>query len=96
MVKGCRVKLRLGKTREPGALEINTGSGGTGCDGAGSRALRDSLKQAQHKRCAGAWGTPGKADDLGGAGLPAEDRQELAATLRKGRKALKSLKNPWG
>lgn len=36
------------------------------------------------------------ADDLGGAGLPAEDRRELVATLRKGRKALKSLKNPWG
>lgn len=49
MVKGCRVKLRLGKDREPGALEINTGSGGTGCDGAGSRALRDSLKRAQHQ-----------------------------------------------
>jgi prevent-host-death family protein len=36
------------------------------------------------------------ADDLAGAGLPAEDRRELAAGVRKGRKALRSLKNPWG
>lgn len=36
------------------------------------------------------------ADDLAGAGLSAEDRRELAAAVRKGRKALKSLKNPWG
>ena len=36
------------------------------------------------------------ADDLAGAALPAEDRRELAAAVRKGRKALKSLKNPWG
>jgi antitoxin (DNA-binding transcriptional repressor) of toxin-antitoxin stability system len=36
------------------------------------------------------------ADDLAHVGLPAEDRRDLAATVRKGRKALKSLKNPWG
>ncbi len=36
------------------------------------------------------------ADDLAHADLPAEDRRDLAAVVRKGRKALKSLKNPWG
>jgi antitoxin (DNA-binding transcriptional repressor) of toxin-antitoxin stability system len=36
------------------------------------------------------------ADDLAGADWPAEDRQALAAVVRKGRKALKALKNPWG
>ena len=36
------------------------------------------------------------ADDLAQADLPAEDRRELAAAVRKGRKALKSLKHPWG
>jgi len=36
------------------------------------------------------------ADDLARAALPAEDRRELAAAVRKGRKSLKSLKNPWG
>jgi antitoxin (DNA-binding transcriptional repressor) of toxin-antitoxin stability system len=35
------------------------------------------------------------ADDLAKASLPAEDRRDLAAKLRKGRRALKSLKNPW-
>ncbi len=36
------------------------------------------------------------AADLAGAELPAEDRRHLAAAVRKGRKALKPLKNPWG
>ena len=36
------------------------------------------------------------ADDLAHADLPAEDRRDLAAAVRKGRKALKSLKTPWG
>jgi hypothetical protein len=36
------------------------------------------------------------ADDLAQADLPAADRRELAAAVRKGRKALKSLRNPWG
>jgi len=36
------------------------------------------------------------ADDLADAVLPAEDRQELAGAVRKGRRALKSLRNPWG
>lgn len=36
------------------------------------------------------------ADDLAGAALPAEDRRGLAAAVRKGRKALKRLENPWG
>jgi len=36
------------------------------------------------------------ADDLARAALPAEERRELAAAVRKGRKAFKSLKNPWG
>ncbi len=36
------------------------------------------------------------ADDLAGAALPAVDRREIAAAVRNGRKALKSLKNPWG
>jgi len=36
------------------------------------------------------------ADDLASAALPAEDRRELAAAMRQARKALKSLKNPWG
>lgn len=35
------------------------------------------------------------ADDLAGAALPAEDRRQLAAAVRKGRKTLKSLQNPW-
>jgi antitoxin (DNA-binding transcriptional repressor) of toxin-antitoxin stability system len=35
------------------------------------------------------------ATDLAGATLPAEERRNLAAALRKGRKALKPLKNPW-
>lgn len=36
------------------------------------------------------------ADDLAGAGLPSEDRRELAAAVRQGRKVLKTLSNPWG
>jgi len=28
--------------------------------------------------------------------LPAEDRRNLAAAIRKGRRALKPLQNPWG
>ena len=35
------------------------------------------------------------ADDLATAELGDEDRRSLAADLRKGRKALKPLKNPW-
>ena len=35
------------------------------------------------------------ADGIAGAGLPAEDRRELAAAVRKGRKALQSLNDPW-
>jgi len=35
------------------------------------------------------------ADDLADAELGAEDRHSFAATLRKGRKTLKPLKNPW-
>ena len=36
------------------------------------------------------------AADLAGAELPAEDQRHLAAAIRKGRKVLKPLKNPWG
>ena len=36
------------------------------------------------------------AEDLAKTDLPAEDRRALAVAVRKGRKALKSLKNPWG
>jgi len=36
------------------------------------------------------------AADLANAKLTAEDRRQLAAAVRKGRKALKPLKNPWG
>jgi antitoxin (DNA-binding transcriptional repressor) of toxin-antitoxin stability system len=36
------------------------------------------------------------AADLASANLPAEDRRNLAAAIRKGRKALKPLKNPRG
>ena len=36
------------------------------------------------------------ADDLAKADLPAEDRRDLATAVRRGRNALKSLKNPWG
>jgi antitoxin (DNA-binding transcriptional repressor) of toxin-antitoxin stability system len=36
------------------------------------------------------------ATDLASANLPAEDRRHIAAAIRKGRKALKPLKNPWG
>lgn len=35
------------------------------------------------------------ADDLAGAELKTEDRRAFGATVRKGRKALKPLKNPW-
>ncbi len=35
------------------------------------------------------------ADDLAEANLSSEDRRALATTLRKGRKAVKPLKNPW-
>jgi hypothetical protein len=36
------------------------------------------------------------ADDLAEAELSDEDRRAFAAAIRKGRKALKPLKNPWG
>jgi len=36
------------------------------------------------------------ADDLASACLSEEDRRDLAAAVRRGRKALKPLKNPWG
>jgi len=36
------------------------------------------------------------AEDLAKADLCAEDRRDLTAAVRKGRKALKPLKNPWG
>jgi len=36
------------------------------------------------------------AADLADAGLSRQDRQALAAAVRKGRKTLKPLKNPWG
>jgi PHD/YefM family antitoxin component YafN of YafNO toxin-antitoxin module len=38
----------------------------------------------------------GLADDLAHAELSNDDRRALAAAVRKGRKALKPLKNPWG
>jgi hypothetical protein len=36
------------------------------------------------------------AEDLANAELSKEDRRTLAAAVRRGRKALKPLKNPWG
>jgi hypothetical protein len=36
------------------------------------------------------------ADDLASADIAVEDRRALAAAIRRGRKALKPLKNPWG
>jgi hypothetical protein len=36
------------------------------------------------------------ADDLADAALSMQDRRALAAAVRKGRKTLKPLKNPWG
>ena len=36
------------------------------------------------------------AEDLASAELSEEDRRALGAALRRGRKALKPLKNPWG
>jgi len=36
------------------------------------------------------------AEDLASAELTVEDRRALAAAIRRGRKALKPLKNPWG
>jgi hypothetical protein len=36
------------------------------------------------------------ADDLASPSLSSEDRRNFAAALRKGRKALKPLRNPWG
>jgi len=36
------------------------------------------------------------AADLADAGLSIPDRRALAAAVRKGRKTLKPLKNPWG
>jgi antitoxin (DNA-binding transcriptional repressor) of toxin-antitoxin stability system len=36
------------------------------------------------------------AEDLGASQFQAEDRRSFAASLRKGRKALKPLRNPWG
>lgn len=36
------------------------------------------------------------ADVLDDAGLLPNDRRKFAAAVRKGRKTIKSLKNPWG
>ena len=36
------------------------------------------------------------AEDLASAELADEDRRTLAAAVRRGRQALKLLKNPWG
>ena len=36
------------------------------------------------------------ADDLAEAELTAADRRALASAIRRGRKQLKPLKNPWG
>ena len=36
------------------------------------------------------------AHDLANADLRSKDRRTFAAALRKGRKAIKPLKNPWG
>lgn len=36
------------------------------------------------------------AEDVARAELTAEDRHTLASAVRKGRKVLKPLKNPWG
>ena len=36
------------------------------------------------------------ADDLAKAELPADDRRGYEGAVRKGRKSLKPLKNPWG
>ena len=36
------------------------------------------------------------AEDLAKTDMRPEDRRDLAAVVRKGRKALKSLKDPWG
>ncbi len=36
------------------------------------------------------------AEDIASAELTDEDRRALAAAVRRGRKALKPLKNPWG
>lgn len=36
------------------------------------------------------------AADLAKANLPVEERRSLAAAVRKGRNALKALRNPWG
>lgn len=36
------------------------------------------------------------ADDLAGGDLTLEHKRAFAAALRRGRKALKPLKNPWG
>jgi antitoxin (DNA-binding transcriptional repressor) of toxin-antitoxin stability system len=35
------------------------------------------------------------ADELAEVELPASDRRALASAIRKGRRRLKSLKNPW-
>ena len=35
------------------------------------------------------------AEDLAGTKLGVEDRKEMATAVRKGRKQLKSVKNPW-
>ena len=35
------------------------------------------------------------AADLAEAGLPMQDRRDLGAAVRKGRKTLNPLKNPW-
>ena len=36
------------------------------------------------------------ADDLAKADFPVEERRAFAAMVRKGRRTLKPLKNPWG
>ena len=36
------------------------------------------------------------AEDLASAEITVEDRRALGAAVRRGRKALKPLKNPWG
>jgi antitoxin (DNA-binding transcriptional repressor) of toxin-antitoxin stability system len=36
------------------------------------------------------------AEDLAGTKLGLEDRREMGAAVRKGRKQLKSLRSPWG
>ena len=44
----------------------------------------------------GACDSYGFADDLASTPIKFEDRRSLSTAIRKGRKALKPLKNPWG